>query len=189
MSVKRWYWGTGTARLWARKWENEMADLKRSRLTRMTVRNIGCIGSEGLVVELDNIVCLVGKNNAGKSTVLRAYELAKGTLPFSPVLDRHQHATPGEASEILLEVHIPDGIGNVDDRWKEKQGEARTFLGDAPGAQRTDAGSPNPRRIPEKASFTDRNPRKDKGRQEGYARGCIRRQRKDRPAHRVVGGS
>jgi len=57
-----------------------MADLKRSRLTRMTVRNIGCIGSEGLVVELDNIVCLVGKNNAGKSTVLRAYELAKGRL-------------------------------------------------------------------------------------------------------------
>ena len=80
MSVKRWYRGTGTARLWARKWENEMADLKRSRLTRMTVRNIGCIGSEGLVVELDNIVCLVGKNNAGKSTVLRAYELAKGRL-------------------------------------------------------------------------------------------------------------
>lgn len=51
----------------------------RSKLLRMTVRNIGCIGNEGVEIELDNIVCLVGKNNAGKSTILRAYELAKGT--------------------------------------------------------------------------------------------------------------
>ncbi|MCM2849168.1 ATP-binding protein [Escherichia coli] len=39
----------------------------------MTIRNIGCIANEGIDIALDNIVCLVGKNNAGKSTVLRAY--------------------------------------------------------------------------------------------------------------------
>ena len=55
-----------------------MAGVNRSKLVRITVRNIGCIGSDGVEIELDNVVCLVGKNNAGKSTILRAYELAKG---------------------------------------------------------------------------------------------------------------
>ncbi|HZW24031.1 MAG TPA: AAA family ATPase [Gallionella sp.] len=95
-----------------------MPNENRSRLVRMTVRNIGCIGNDGIEIELDNIVCIVGKNNAGKSTLLRAYELAKGSIAFSLTHDRHQHATPEQPSEVLLEVHIPDGIGNIDNRWK-----------------------------------------------------------------------
>ncbi|SEI08043.1 AAA domain-containing protein, putative AbiEii toxin, Type IV TA system [Rheinheimera pacifica] len=91
----------------------------RSKLLRMTIRNIGCIGNDGIDIALDNIVCLVGKNNAGKSTVLRAYELAKGVMAFNVSNDRHQSATDGQPSEILLEVHIPDGIGNVDAKWKQ----------------------------------------------------------------------
>jgi predicted ATP-binding protein involved in virulence len=59
-----------------------MAAVNSSKLVRITVRNIGCIGNDGVEVELDNVVCLVGKNNAGKSTVLRAYELAKGSVAF-----------------------------------------------------------------------------------------------------------
>ncbi|MDU1753683.1 MAG: AAA family ATPase, partial [Citrobacter sp.] len=93
----------------------------RSKLLRMTIRNIGCIGNEGIDIALDNIVCLVGKNNAGKSTVLRAYELAKGSVPFDPAHDRHQHAQPDQPSEVLLEVHIPRGIGNVDEKWKQER--------------------------------------------------------------------
>ncbi|MBS9341229.1 AAA family ATPase, partial [Neisseria elongata] len=50
--------------------------MERSHLVRMHIKNIGCIGNDGLTVELDDIVCLVGANNAGKTTVLRAYELA-----------------------------------------------------------------------------------------------------------------
>lgn len=98
-----------------------MAGQNRSKLVRMTVRNIGCVGDSGLEIELDNIVCIVGKNNAGKSTLLRSYELAKGTVTFTASQDRYQHAKPNQPSEILLEVHIPDGIGNVDDRWKTDQ--------------------------------------------------------------------
>jgi energy-coupling factor transporter ATP-binding protein EcfA2 len=82
------------------------------------VRNIGCIGNEGVDIELDNIVCLVGKNNAGKSTILRAYELAKGSVIFDVNRDRCQYAPADEPSEVQLEVHIPAGIGNVDEKWK-----------------------------------------------------------------------
>lgn len=78
-----------------------MAAENRSKLLRMTIRNIGCIGNEGIDIALDNIVCLVGKNNAGKSTVLRAYELAKGPTAFDASSDRHQHASEDEHSEIL----------------------------------------------------------------------------------------
>ncbi|KPZ11107.1 AAA family ATPase [Pseudomonas syringae group genomosp. 3] len=46
-----------------------------SKLVRMRLKNIGCVGNDGITIALDNIVCLVGKNNAGKSTILRAYEL------------------------------------------------------------------------------------------------------------------
>jgi putative ATP-dependent endonuclease of OLD family len=100
-----------------------MAGANSSKLVRITVRNIGCIGNDGVEVELDNVVCLVGKNNAGKSTVLRAYELAKGSTAFDPAKDRCQYAPPDQPSEVLLEVHIPDGIGNVDEMWKtEKDG-------------------------------------------------------------------
>ncbi|QRF61525.1 ATP-dependent endonuclease [Variovorax paradoxus] len=96
-----------------------MAGANRSRLVRITVRNIGCIGDDGVEIELDNVVCLVGKNNAGKSTILRAYELAKGSAQFDENKDRCLHAPSDKPSEVLLEVHIPDGIGNVDSGWKE----------------------------------------------------------------------
>lgn len=90
----------------------------RSKLVRMTVRNIGCIGNDGVTIELDKVVCLVGKNNSGKSTILRAYELAKGSQAFVPARDRCQSAPAEAPSEIELEVHIPEGIGNVDANWK-----------------------------------------------------------------------
>ncbi|WP_439588253.1 ATP-dependent nuclease [Hydrogenophaga sp.] len=95
-----------------------MADANRSKLVRLSVRNVGCIGNDGLAIELDNIVCLVGRNNSGKSTILRAYELARGSAAFERTRDRHQHAADEHPSEIELEVHIPEGIGNVDARWK-----------------------------------------------------------------------
>jgi putative ATP-dependent endonuclease of the OLD family len=94
-----------------------------SKLVRIGLRNIGCIGADGLTVDLDNVVCLVGKNNSGKSTVLRAYALALGAEPFSPERDRCQLAPAGGASEVELEVHIPAGIGNVDEKWKRAEGE------------------------------------------------------------------
>ncbi|MGO0789172.1 AAA family ATPase [Herbaspirillum seropedicae] len=98
-----------------------MSAQNRSKIVRITVRNIGCVGDEGISIELNNVVCLVGKNNAGKSTILRAYELAKGTVSFDPEKDRCQYASKDQPSEVLLEVHIPEGIGNVDPRWKAEK--------------------------------------------------------------------
>lgn len=40
----------------------------RSKLLKLRVINVGCIGPDGVEIALDNIVFLVGKNNAGKSS-------------------------------------------------------------------------------------------------------------------------
>ncbi len=90
----------------------------RSKLISLKLRNLGCIGPDGLEVSLDDIVCLVGKNNCGKSTVLRAYELAQGSQTLT-AQDRCQWTPEGEFPEIELVVHVPDGIPNVDAKWKE----------------------------------------------------------------------
>ena len=92
-----------------------MADI--SRLVRMHVKNIGCIGNDGLTVDLDDIVCLVGANNAGKTTVLRAYELAVKQLELKPE-DFNRNANKNPAS-VELWVHIPEKAANIDEKWKE----------------------------------------------------------------------
>lgn len=48
---------------------------QRPRVSKLTIKNFRCIGPHPVVVELDDIVVLVGPNNVGKSSVLKAYEL------------------------------------------------------------------------------------------------------------------
>lgn len=55
--------------------DEEIASVPRPRLHRLTVKNFRAIGSEPVTLELDDIVVLVGPNNSGKSSILRAYEV------------------------------------------------------------------------------------------------------------------
>lgn len=90
---------------------------ERSKLYKMRIVNIGCIGPEGLEVRLDNILCLVGQNNTGKSTVLRAYELVVGsntTFTEKDICNRADENPP----MIELWIHIPRGTPNIAEKWK-----------------------------------------------------------------------
>jgi predicted ATP-dependent endonuclease of OLD family len=84
----------------------------------MHVKNIGCIGNDGLTIELDEIVCLVGANNAGKTTVLRAYELAVKQAELKP--DDFNRNSNGKPASVELWVHIPKAAANIDEEWKEE---------------------------------------------------------------------
>jgi len=52
------------------------SNISRPRLSKLIIKNFGCIGNAPVEIELDDIVVLVGPNNAGKSTILRAYQVA-----------------------------------------------------------------------------------------------------------------
>ena len=47
----------------------------RPRLVKLTIKNFRCIGATPVSIDLDDIVVLVGPNNVGKSSVLKAYEV------------------------------------------------------------------------------------------------------------------
>ncbi len=49
-------------------------------IKKLKIKNFGCIGSEQVELDIDNIVVLVGPNNAGKSTILKAYEAVTDCL-------------------------------------------------------------------------------------------------------------
>ena len=90
----------------------------------MRVCNLGCIGPEGCEVALDRVLCLVGGNNTGKSTILRAYELALGTAIFTPANDICRRA--GDApTTVEIWVHIPEGMANIAEKWKVPDGDLR----------------------------------------------------------------
>ena len=65
---------------------------------------------------LDEIVCLVGANNTGKSTVLRAYEAAVTNSSLEP--EEISEKANGQPATVELWVHIPEGAENIDARWK-----------------------------------------------------------------------
>lgn len=92
---------------------------ERSRLVRMHIKNIGCVGPDGLTIELDDIVCLVGSNNSGKTTVLRAYEAAVRQLELKP--DDLNKGALGQPASVELWVHIPKAAANIDEKWKESK--------------------------------------------------------------------
>jgi len=93
----------------------------RSKLLTISVANLGCIGNEGITVDLDNILCLVGDNNSGKSTILKAYELAVGSVSYSHDKDYCKRSV-GENAQVEIAVHIPEGTANIAEKWKVAQG-------------------------------------------------------------------
>lgn len=55
---------------------SEDDNIARPRLNKLKIKNFRSIGKKTIEIELDEIVVLVGANNVGKSSILRAYEVA-----------------------------------------------------------------------------------------------------------------
>jgi putative ATP-dependent endonuclease of the OLD family len=55
--------------------ESDVEVAPRARLHKFKIANFRAIGPRPVEIELDDIVVLVGPNNAGKSSILRAYEV------------------------------------------------------------------------------------------------------------------
>ncbi len=92
----------------------------RPRLHKLKVSNFRCIGPDPVEIELDDIVVLVGPNNAGKSCILRAYEVAmqhgskKGELTIDDF--PNGQVDPNQLPTIELETVVFDKTA-PGDRW------------------------------------------------------------------------
>ena len=91
----------------------------RPRLHKLVVKNFRSIGSSPVEVELDDIVVLVGPNNTGKSTILRAYEIVmqQGSKEGRLLIDDFPSGVvdTGNLPEVELQTIVFDKAPG--DRW------------------------------------------------------------------------
>jgi len=91
-----------------------------SKLRKLVVKNFGCVGNIPVEVELDDIVVLVGPNNTGKSTILRAYQtITESASPKLTLEDFHER-TIDPANPPIIELFTAVTEDLPGNRWIQK---------------------------------------------------------------------
>ena len=105
--------------------------IPRPRLHSLTVRNFRAIGNSPVTVELDDIVVLVGPNNAGKSSILRAYEVVMfhGSKDGELTIDDFPNGaiSTGSLPTIELETVVFDKTA-PGEKWVRTDAENEMFV-------------------------------------------------------------
>lgn len=99
------------------------------RLVKLIIKNFRCIGPVPVTIELSDIVVLVGSNNAGKSSLLRAYELvmSEGSKAGELKLDDFPNNTIDPENLPEIELHTIVFESRVGEIWLEET-DANEFL-------------------------------------------------------------
>lgn len=98
--------------------EDAIPEKTTSKLRKLVIQNFRCIGDFPVSIDLDDIVVLVGPNNAGKSTVLRAYQvITESSAPKLTIEDFHEGNTSIPAS---VELYTSVGDDLPGNRWVQK---------------------------------------------------------------------
>lgn len=86
------------------------------KIKKLIIKNFGCIGKDPVSIEIDKIVLLVGANNAGKSTILKAIEVVTDCLDLEECDFHNNQVDPDNLPEI--EVHsIATNETKPGDEW------------------------------------------------------------------------
>ncbi|MBB6611790.1 AAA family ATPase [Pontibacter sp. Tf4] len=104
--------------------------MPKPRLVKLIVKNFRCIGSKGVEIDLDEIVVLVGPNNAGKSSLLKAYEVVMSEGSKNGELTIYDfpnnRVDPDNLPQIELHTIVFDE--RVGTQWLEKTAEAEWLV-------------------------------------------------------------
>lgn len=95
--------------------------IARPRLRTLIIKNFRTIGKNPVEIDLDDIVVLVGANNSGKSSILRAYEVAMSTGSTAGKLsiDDFTNNVVDETALPEIEVHTIISENKPGERWIE----------------------------------------------------------------------
>ena len=102
-----------------------------AKIRKLVIKNFGCIGATPVEIDLDDIVVLVGKNNTGKSTILRAYDVLFSSSAPKLVLEDfpENEVDPDNLPQIELHTKVTskppgnqwiaeiDGENIIKERW------------------------------------------------------------------------
>ncbi|ASS76960.1 ATP-dependent endonuclease [Tumebacillus algifaecis] len=93
--------------------------MTRPRLSKLIIKNFRSIGQTPVEIELDDIVVLVGPNNAGKSSILRAYEVVMSEGSQAGKLSRDDFPNGEIHSDSLPEIELHTIVYNdlPGERW------------------------------------------------------------------------
>jgi len=98
-------------------------DVPKPKLTKLIIKNYRCIGSTPVEIDLNDIVVLVGANNVGKSSILKAYELAmsQGSNKANLSIEDfpHNKIDPENLPEIEIHTRVYDNAPG--EKWIETQ--------------------------------------------------------------------
>lgn len=100
---------------------SENPDVPKPKLTKLIIKNYRCIGSIPVVIDLNEIVVLVGANNVGKSSILKAYELAmsQGSAKANLNLEDFPNNKVDEENLPEIEIHTRVFDNAPGDKWIE----------------------------------------------------------------------
>lgn len=98
--------------------ENKIGGNKPVKLIELQIRNFGCIDEKGVTIKINNIVVLIGLNNVGKTTVLKAYELFRSSGAAQTIDDFYQNNENNliEIAGIFNEIN-EEGKVQIGEKW------------------------------------------------------------------------
>lgn len=103
---------------------------QRPRLHKLIIKNFRSIGPSPVEIELDDIVVLVGPNNAGKSSILRAYQIVmqQGSKEGKLVTDDFPNGVvnPEALPEVELQTIVFDNAPG--ERWIHRTDEGEFLI-------------------------------------------------------------
>lgn len=100
---------------------SENPEINNPRLTKLIIKNYRSIGSAPVEIDLNDIVVLVGSNNVGKSSILKAYELvmSQGSAKADLKLEDFPNNKIDENNLPEIELHTIVFDNSPGDMWIE----------------------------------------------------------------------
>jgi putative ATP-dependent endonuclease of OLD family len=94
------------------------------KIIKLIVKNYRGIGPKGLEIDIDDVVVLVGPNNSGKSTILKAFQLVTASSDTKIKIDDFYNKDENNKPEIVVhsKVIFPENVTIAKDKWIDSDG-------------------------------------------------------------------